>query len=101
MLRPLSHLGPLGNNRPRWPPGQVPQEQGLRAASPPPRDRPLSPLRGFTANASEARSEERRVGKECVSTCRSRWSPYHYKNKEDYSSNKNYAANHLHHYRQE
>src|SRR3546814_18300672 len=30
------------------------------------------------------RSEERRVGKECVSTCRSRWSPYHYKkNKHD------------------
>src|SRR3546814_1051873 len=28
----------------------------------------LAPLR---------RSEERRVGKECVSTCRSRWSPYH------------------------
>src|SRR3546814_15487335 len=27
------------------------------------------------------RSEERRVGKECVSTCRSRWSPYHYKKK--------------------
>src|SRR3546814_17915035 len=26
-----------------------------------------------------ARSDERRVGKECVSTCRSRWSPYHYK----------------------
>src|SRR3546814_3905565 len=25
----------------------------------------------------ELRSEERRVGKECVSTCRSRWSPYH------------------------
>src|SRR3546814_5986116 len=25
------------------------------------------------------RSEERRGGKECVSTCRSRWSPYHYK----------------------
>src|SRR3546814_19417806 len=24
-----------------------------------------------------ARSEERRVGEECVSTCRSRWSPYH------------------------
>src|SRR3546814_14297604 len=33
-----------------------------------PHDRVLSP-----------RSEERRVGKECVSTCRSRWSPYHYK----------------------
>src|SRR3546814_885675 len=27
--------------------------------------------------ARPARSEERRVGKECVSTCRSRWSPYH------------------------
>src|SRR3546814_14055347 len=27
--------------------------------------------------AMVARSEERRVGKECVSTCRSRWSPYH------------------------
>src|SRR3546814_3412076 len=26
---------------------------------------------------SKWRSEERRVGKECVSTCRSRWSPYH------------------------
>src|SRR3546814_16187074 len=25
------------------------------------------------------RSEERRGGKECASTCRSRWSPYHYK----------------------
>src|SRR3546814_6876738 len=28
-------------------------------------------------NAKRDRSEERRVGKECVSTCRSRWSPYH------------------------
>src|SRR3546814_5573887 len=27
--------------------------------------------------ASKSRSEERRVGTECVSTCRSRWSPYH------------------------
>src|SRR3546814_1971063 len=27
--------------------------------------------------ALQGRSEERRVGKECVSTCRSRWSPYH------------------------
>src|SRR3546814_19070629 len=26
---------------------------------------------------ADPRSEERRVGKECVSTCRSRWSPYH------------------------
>src|SRR3546814_9167331 len=29
------------------------------------------------ARAAQARSEARRVGKECVSTCRSRWSPYH------------------------
>src|SRR3546814_1459680 len=29
------------------------------------------------AIAQFGRSEERRVGKECVSTCRSRWSPYH------------------------
>ena len=26
---------------------------------------------------TEGRSEERRVGKECHTTCRSRWSPYH------------------------
>src|SRR3546814_12502535 len=34
------------------------------------------------------RSEERRVGKECVSTCRSRWSPYHetYKTMTKYTS---------------
>src|SRR3546814_9524709 len=31
----------------------------------------------------DARSEERRVGKECVSTCRSRWSPYHYNEKKN------------------
>src|SRR3546814_994514 len=30
-----------------------------------------------TFQAIRIRSEERRVGKECVSTCRSRWSPYH------------------------
>src|SRR3546814_11784303 len=32
--------------------------------------------------AQGSRSEERRVGKECVSTCRSRWSPYHEKTKQ-------------------
>src|SRR3546814_3640217 len=31
----------------------------------------------FKDLAKAVRSEERRVGKECVSTCRSRWSPYH------------------------
>src|SRR3546814_13155481 len=34
------------------------------------------------------RSEERRVGKECVSTCRSRWSPYHSKKKYKYTNKK-------------
>src|SRR3546814_3358826 len=47
------------------------------------------PSRGLTRRISVSpklsiaraalRSEERRVGKECVSTCRSRWSPDHYK----------------------
>src|SRR3546814_12434471 len=31
---------------------------------------------GVGAEVADDRSEERRVGKECVSTCRSRWSPY-------------------------
>src|SRR3546814_6089468 len=35
---------------------------------------PVSYLDGLTEQ--QIRSEERRVGKECVSTCRSRWSPY-------------------------
>ena len=30
-----------------------------------------------TVKKSSSRSEERRVGKECASMCRSRWSPYH------------------------
>src|SRR3546814_13650565 len=34
-----------------------------------------------SCEAELLRSEERRVGQECVSTCRSRWSPYHYKQK--------------------
>src|SRR3546814_3108917 len=33
--------------------------------------------RGANDGGGHCRSEERRVGKECVSTCRSRWSPYH------------------------
>src|SRR3546814_2486242 len=31
----------------------------------------------FIMSLVNGRSEERRVGQECVSTCRSRWSPYH------------------------
>src|SRR3546814_19480388 len=40
------------------------------------------PTPEFGAGAQRAdRSAERRVGKECVSTCRSRWSPFHSKKK--------------------
>src|SRR3546814_13982701 len=38
---------------------------------------------GVIATKAGVRSEERRVGKECVSTCRSRWSPYHSKKKTE------------------
>src|SRR3546814_19876092 len=31
----------------------------------------------LTAHCRQRKSEARRVGKECVRTCRSRWSPYH------------------------
>src|SRR3546814_15396425 len=34
-------------------------------------------INGSLTATQLVRSEERRVGKECVSTCRSRWSPYH------------------------
>src|SRR3546814_16505544 len=37
----------------------------------------LLSLHSFTPTLKNRRSEERRVGKEYVSTCRSRWSPYH------------------------
>src|SRR3546814_11253816 len=36
---------------------------------------------GYTFRLGSARSEERRVGNACVSTCRSRWSAYPYKTK--------------------
>src|SRR3546814_5542480 len=47
--------------------------KGIRAAL------PTAALagRGTQEGFRRVRSEERRVGKECVSTCRSRWSPYH------------------------
>src|SRR3546814_12690292 len=38
-------------------------------------------ISGGSSSIPSTRSEERRVGKECVRTCRSRWSPYHYKKK--------------------
>src|SRR3546814_15902127 len=46
------------------------------------RFRLLSPGTGTRQKCCSSRSEERRVGKECVSTCRSRWSPYQSKIKQ-------------------
>src|SRR3546814_16317383 len=43
----------------------------------------VQPHAGIFQAAAVARSEERRVGQECVSTCRSRWSPDRYKKHED------------------
>src|SRR3546814_19155224 len=52
--------------------------EGLRNRIP----APDMEARARAAQARGQRSEERRVGKACVSTCRSRWSPYHYKKKQ-------------------
>src|SRR3546814_11938675 len=52
--------------------------------------RPAAPFAGPYASSAlfrDRRSEERRVGKECVSTCRSRWSPSHSKTKYHNSYN--------------
>src|SRR3546814_8437504 len=51
-----------------------------RTRTPPPRRSapwPCARCQSPLTRLREGRSEERRVGKECVSTCRSRWSPYH------------------------
>src|SRR3546814_20696776 len=44
-------------------------------------DAPLATAQAMATFLQQTRSEERRVGQECVSTLRSRWSPYHYKKK--------------------
>src|SRR3546814_20118178 len=40
----------------------------------------------FRPRAPNARSEERRGGKECVSTCSARWSPYHTQKNNNYTN---------------
>src|SRR3546814_13626271 len=66
-------LRPLQRCRERNPGNQGPL--GCRLVD---RPRPLvEDEQGAVWPHGYVRSEERRVGKECVSTCRSRWSPYH------------------------
>src|SRR3546814_15532006 len=52
---------------------------GLLGVAHPVMTRPASgaPLSAHRPSPDQTRSEERRVGQECVSTFRSRWSPYH------------------------
>src|SRR3546814_12583427 len=57
---------------------------GLDAASVP----ASAPAASWTSRAVHRRSDERRVGTECVSTGRSRWSPYHQKKKKETINNK-------------
>ena len=80
---PYGHLntfvqsGPRGqHDRTVWRrSGAAPDRRGCRATPDPGSPGGHSATEPACAEAS--RSEERRVGKECVSTCRSRWSPYH------------------------
>src|SRR3546814_16594982 len=48
-----------------------------------------SAIDSFSYTDVTVSSEERRVGKECVSTCRSRWSPYHKKKQNIQRTNNN------------
>src|SRR3546814_19171003 len=58
--------------------GQAEEDARLAAATNGTAPAPNAETAATTASATQStRSEERRVGKECVSTCRARWSPYH------------------------
>src|SRR3546814_6132977 len=70
---------PRIRSRQRCPPGWLPlRPTNLTAATVPANMRLGSSfISRHRSRRRSWRSEERRVGKECVSTCRSRWSPYH------------------------
>src|SRR3546814_16162818 len=98
-------VGPLPNMKPLTPVALVLCEAASTVPNPPSVGIPGNPgsgagkpsnaggtLHGGPSGESNTmrRSEERRVGKECVSTCRSRWSPYNEKKKNTvYSNNQN------------
>src|SRR3546814_20055994 len=58
-----------------------PEDQHLAVGG----DRAVCPEVGLLGQILEERSEERRVGTECVSTCRYRWWPFHYIKTKNYS----------------
>src|SRR3546814_8989120 len=66
----------VGDRRRRQCAGRADSSCRPRRGRSPRGDRKLR-LGGRRTDGKRGRSEERRVGKECVSTCRSRWSPYH------------------------
>src|SRR3546814_14007316 len=84
----LSAVDPLGAGQvDAWrPPSPERARPSCRRRSPgcsasccwPPASSPTAD-RGLPSSPARPRSAERRVGKECVSTCRSRWVPYHEK----------------------
>src|SRR3546814_3347021 len=61
------------------PPGKAQCDHAFDVVDREQRGRPAQPaiFVALLRFPGKLRSEERRVGKECVSTCRSRWSPYH------------------------
>src|SRR3546814_14045087 len=68
---PKTIRGPVDSDR--W---VLPLPDGARLADPDGCHLEPGQLLFVLRSAISRRSEERRVGKECVSTCRSRWSPY-------------------------
>src|SRR3546814_18942250 len=97
-VRTRDRPGPLALRRPdKKGPGGLGGGKGVRAGRPPLRARAhpadgrgqaqfRTPARAYGGGGRTVRtdrSEERRVGKECVSTCRSRWWPDHEKKKKD------------------
>src|SRR3546814_12126028 len=77
-LAPLAHMAAamIGVGEIELAGERLPAAEALARAGLAPLD--LAAKEGLALlNGTQFRSEERRVGKECVSTCRSRWSPYH------------------------
>src|SRR3546814_16402188 len=67
--------------------GEVPEVNGVAAEGSMRPGVPDAVMMIMVTWLNGGRSEERRVGKECVSTCRSRWSPSHKKKKTRHTYN--------------